>query len=167
MGESMGLLVSAVEKLNGLMLFLAGLTLIAMMLLVNADVAAAWILGQPITNVIEIVAFYLMTAIVFLPMGSAEGHDEHIKTDVLVQRLRRGVQLLLSVATGVLMAATLAALTWVSIDKAIAATRQGEMMMGTTLIEIWPSRWLLPIGFGLYAVSVLATMARELQRPRS
>lgn len=160
----MGLLVSAVEKLNGVMLFLAGLTLIAMMLLVNADVAAAWILGRPITNVIEIVAFYLMTAIVFLPMGSAESHDEHIKTDVLVQRLRRGMQILLSVATGVLMAITLAALTWVSIDKAIDATRQGEMMMGTTLIEIWPSRWLLPIGFGLYAVSVLATMARELRR---
>ena len=100
-------------------------------------------------------------------MGSAESHNEHIKTDVLMQRLRRGAQLLLSIVTGVLMAATLAALAWVSLDKALAATRQGEMMMGTTLIEIWPSRWLLPIGFGLYAVSVLATMARELQRPRS
>ncbi len=158
----MHLYMSAISRLNRIVLFMSGAILIGMMLLVTLDVASSYLLGRPIENVIEVVAFYFMVSIVFLPLGSAEFHDEHIKTDVLVQRLGRGARLVLALLTGSLTLITLVALVWVSIDKAIWATRQGEMMMGTTLIEIWPSRWILPIGFGLYLLGVIVVIAREV-----
>ncbi|MHA6346366.1 TRAP transporter small permease subunit [Roseivivax sp. CAU 1761] len=156
-------LLRAVRGANAAIMVLAGLILVAMMLLVTADIAASWLFGRPIVNVIEIVAFYLMVGIVFLPLGSTELAGEHIKTDVLVRTLPQLLQTALSLLTGLATVAVLVLLTHVSIDKALAATERREMMMGTTLIQIWPSRWLLPTGFGLYLVSVLVVLWRDLR----
>lgn len=144
-----------VRGLNFVIMVIAGLALVSMMLLVSADVFAATVFGKPLQNVIEIVAFYMMVAIVFLPLGSTELRDDHIKTDILTQKLPRKAWLTSQVIVGVIGLCVLTTLTYVSFGKAIDATRRGEMMMGTTMIQIWPSRWIVFIGFAFFVICLL------------
>ena len=150
--------------LNTVILGISGLVLLAMMLLVAADVAAATVFGTPIQNVIEIVAYYMMVGIVFLPLGSTELRGDHIKTDIFTQILPRKPWLASQVVVGLAGTAMLGVLTYVSFDKALQATKRGEMMMGTTMIDIWPSRWILFAGFALFLIClVFATIALFFQ----
>ncbi|WP_166434108.1 TRAP transporter small permease subunit [Roseovarius spongiae] len=143
---------------------ISGLVLLGMMLLVSADVASATILGRPIQNVIEIVAFYMMVGIVFLPLGSTELRDDHIKTDILMQKLPKRANMACQGLVGLVGIAMLSVLTYVSFDKAVQATQRGEMMMGTTMIQIWPSRWILFAGFLFFLICVLVGTLRLIRQ---
>ncbi len=148
--------------LNAAIMVISGLVLLAMMLLVSADVFAATFFGQPIQNVIEIVAFYMMVGIVFLPLGSTELRDEHIKTDIFTQTLPRKLRLVTQVIVGLIGIGMLSVLTYVSFGKAMQATIRGELMMGTTMIDIWPSRWILLTGFAFFLICLVFTTLRSL-----
>lgn len=148
--------------LNTAIMVISGLVLLAMMLLVSADVFAATFLGRPLQNVIEIVAYYMMVGIVFLPLGSAELRDEHIKTDILTQILPRKLWLITQTLVGLAGAGMLSVLLYVSFDKAMQATKRGEIMMGTTMIDIWPSRWIVVFGVGFFLVCLVFATARQL-----
>lgn len=152
--------------LNTAIMVISGLVLLSMMFLIAADVFAATILGKPIQNVIEIVAYYLMVGIVFLPLGSAELRDEHIKTDIFTQILPRKLWLVTQTLVGLAGAGMVGVLTYVSFDKALQATLRGEIMMGTTMIDIWPSRWILFAGFTFFLIClVFATLRQLIQHP--
>ncbi|MCZ4351016.1 TRAP transporter small permease [Roseovarius aestuarii] len=148
-------------------MIVSGAVLLAMMLLVSADVVAATVFGKPIQNVIEIVAFYMMVGIVFLPLGSTELRDDHIKTDILTQKLPRKPWLVSQALVGLAGSAILIVMTYVSFGKAIQATKRGEMMMGTTMIDIWPSRWILFTGVALFLLCLIyATLRQLFQAPK-
>jgi len=162
-------MISAVSRLlrglNTVIMVISGLVLLAMMLLVSADVFASTVFGTPIRNVIEIVAYYMMVGIVFLPFGSTELRDDHIKTDIFTQMLPRKPWLASQLIVGLAGAAMLGVLTYVSFDKAMQATMRGEMMMGTTMIDIWPSRWILFAGFAFFLICLVFTTIRQLCQP--
>ncbi|MHA7851932.1 TRAP transporter small permease [Roseovarius sp.] len=160
----MTVLFRLIRGLNIVIMAISGLVLLSMMLIVTSDVLFTTFLGKPIQNVIEIVAFYMMVGIVFLPLGSAELRDDHIKTDILTQKLPRKLWLVSQVLVGVISILILSLLTYVSFGKAIEATRRGEVMMGTTLIQIWPSRWILLLGFGFFIICVLYMTLRLLSK---
>ncbi|MEI4261548.1 TRAP transporter small permease subunit [Roseovarius sp. D0-M9] len=141
---------------------ISGLVLLLMMFLVSADVFAATFLGKPLQNVIEIVAYYMMVGIVFLPLGSAELRDEHIKTDIFTQILPRKLWLVTQTLVGLAGAGMLGLLLYVSFDKAVQATTRGEMMMGTTMIDIWPSRWIVVFGIAFFLICLIFATARQL-----
>lgn len=153
-----------IRGLNAAIMAISGLVLLSMMLLVSADVFAATVFGKPIQNVIEIVAFYMMVGIVFLPLGSTELRDEHIKTDIFTQTLPRRPWVVTQTLVGLVGFAMLSALTYVSFEKAVQATNRGEMMMGTTMIEIWPSRWILVAGFAFFLICLVFRTARQLSK---
>lgn len=158
---------SILRGLSVAIMAISGLVLIAMMLLVSADVVAATFLGGPIQNVIEIVAYYMMVGIVFLPLGSTELRDDHIKTDILMQKLPRRARLICQALVGLAGVAMLGVLAYVSFGKAMQATQRGEMMMGTTMIQIWPSRWILLIGIAFFLICVIFGTLRLIAQAAS
>lgn len=126
-----------------------------MMVGVSVDVFMKYVFGQPIENMLETVSYYLMVAIVFLPMASVESEHGHISADLVVQALpkrARNYLYLLTTLVGVLIVGLFAYQT--AID-AIESTQKREIQMGTQLIYIWPSRWFLPLGFTLLGLAML------------
>lgn len=130
--------------------------LIFMTLLVTIDVVWDIVFNQPIHNVVEIVSVYFMVALVFFPMGEVEQKDEHIGADVLVQYLGEKHQAILKIVTYSISLAFVLILFSQTLDDAIKAMHTNEKIMGSSLIVIWPSRFSLPIGFGLLALAMLA-----------
>lgn len=142
----------------------AGIAAIVMMIATAVDVFLKYIFNSPITNVAEITAYYLMVALVFLPLGSVELRHEHISADLVVQilptRLRNGLYILSSL----IAVAVVAVFIYQTTLDAIASTKKLQIQMGSDPIYIWPSKWFLPIGFTFLAICLLSnavTCARK------
>lgn len=152
-----------IEKICGFASHMASSALLAMAVLVTADVLWDLIFGRPITNTIEIVSIYLMIAIVFLPMGLVELRGEHIKADIISTLLGRKMQAALQIVVATISFIFILILVYQTSVDAIEAYQKNERIMGTSLLVIWPSRFSLPIGFSLFALAMLSNALRQLR----
>ncbi|WP_372921416.1 TRAP transporter small permease [Roseovarius sp.] len=153
-----------IVNINRIILIIGAVAATAMILVVIADVLSSYLLGRQIQNSFEIVAFYLMVALVFLPMGSVELSHEHINTDFVVQALPASVRLGLYVFSQLIGAVFVALLCYQTGLDALRSYARNEMVMGTTMLVTWPSRFFLPVGFGFLVLCLLANAAAAICR---
>lgn len=137
---------------------IAGAGVILMMLHITLDVVLKKFFVSPIPMTLETVAHYYMVLAVFLPMAYVESVDKHFRVDVAEQfmseRLKRGLDVLGSIF-GICFFSFLA---WHSWFFAMDKFSEGEMVMSSEVLVIWPTRFLVPIGAGLYAFVLFARL---------
>ncbi len=145
--------LTLLEKLAA---FACVLCVCAMMLNVTADVFGRYALGRPVPGTITIVSSYYMVALTFIPLIVAERRNAHIAVDILFVSFPSWLQRCLSALNYLLVTAVLSVLTMRSIEMALQKTGTGAVVeQGTTLIPIWQSYWLVPIGSSLMALVTL------------
>jgi TRAP-type C4-dicarboxylate transport system permease small subunit len=138
-----------------------------MMVQITADVVSRFILGHSITATIEIVSTYYMVALVFLPLAFVDRAGGHIAADVLTKPMAPRLRAATGKATDFLVLATLGLLFWFTLGEALRRTGEGEVWQsGPFLLPVWPSRWLLPLGSGMMALSVLARLLGSQPPPK-
>ncbi|GMG85111.1 hypothetical protein LNKW23_43270 [Paralimibaculum aggregatum] len=151
------------------MMLLGGLSIVLMMLNVTLDVLLKLIWNAPIQGTVEISSYYYMVAIVMLPMALVELDDEQVVVDLLFNHYPAWLQrICLTLACGA-AAGILAIMTWRTGQDAVRAFNVGEVVMGSREIIVWPSRCMLPLGFGLATVAsalrmVMALLGRPVTR---
>jgi TRAP-type C4-dicarboxylate transport system permease small subunit len=161
----MGVIGAAVGGLGRLLMVPAGIALILMMLHVNADVIGRLLLNHPIPVTIEVVSYYYMVAVIFLPLAAVERADHHIAVDILSQHFRGALRRWTLALAALASMAYFAVLAWRSGIVAVEKLRIGEYEMGAVALPTWPSRLLVPIGTAAIA-AVLLVKAIELLRGR-
>ncbi|GGY05766.1 C4-dicarboxylate ABC transporter permease [Litchfieldella qijiaojingensis] len=144
-------------------LTLSTIFLVLMALHVTLDVALRYLLGKSFPGTLEVVSFYYMVAVVFLPLAYVELKQEHISVDVLVGRFPVGVQLALYLFAGTLGLIYFGMLCHQSYLDAVQATSRMETAMANFTFYLWPSRWALPIGFAAMCLAIFANMIKALR----
>lgn len=160
----------AMDRLLGrlvkLMAMAAALAMLLMMTQVTLDVFLRWLFGRPIPGTLEIVTYFYMVAVIFLPLGLVTYSRDHIVVELFTRGLgARGLAAVTFFGNLLSLLYTLA-LTWLGAEKAIAMTLVNETWSaGIGDIVIWPSRWFIPLGcvamsayFLLHAIDDLACM---------
>ncbi|WP_417515383.1 TRAP transporter small permease [Minwuia sp.] len=145
-----------IEKLLRMLARIFGLIgmvgMFAMLLHVTLDVAGKWLLGMPLPVTIEMTAHYYMVAVVFFPLAAVELRNGHISVEIISQylkpRIRRMLVAIVSLL-GVIYFAILTARTW---HDAVNKYEIGEYLYGTVPLEIWQTRFFVPLGCGLLAI---------------
>ncbi|WP_010628933.1 TRAP transporter small permease [Halomonas sp. KM-1] len=146
-----------------LALTLAALFLLLMALHVTLDVALRYLFGKSFPGTLEVVSFYYMVAVVFLPLAYVELKREHISVDVLVGRLPASLQLILYLFACSLGLLYFGMLCYQSYLDAMRATTRMETAMANFRFYLWPSRWALPVGFGAMMLAIFANMLKALR----
>ena len=142
---------------------LAGVSLILMMLQTVADVVLRYLFNMPIEGNLEIVSYYHMVAVVFLPLGLVELRHEHINVDLFINwfsRRNRNLFYVLASAIGIFFVSML---FYRSFLDAVTATRINDVIMGSILITVWPAKWALPIGFGCLLLAIAANVVMAVR----
>ncbi|OAB55508.1 hypothetical protein AY599_25760 [Leptolyngbya valderiana BDU 20041] len=156
----LGVTEGALAALARLLLVFGTIALVLMAVHVVSDVVGRLLFNSPVYGTTEIVSFYYMVGAVCLPLAYMELRDEHITVEVVYQNLplwlRRAVFVFSALATA-LFFGLFAYQSWFDSLRAMSSR---EMVMGAALLEIWPSRFFLPISFGLL---VLAALLRALK----
>jgi TRAP-type C4-dicarboxylate transport system permease small subunit len=154
-------LTGVVGTSRGLMIVSAILVTL-MMLHIGADVAGKYFFNAPIHGTLEIVSLYYMVAIVYLPLAWGSHDGDQIKVELFLRRLPTRYLLRHDAVIDVLFAAFLGVITWQGIVDALAKTAIHEAReTAIDLLIVWPSRWMVPVGFG---VAALYHALRGIQR---
>ena len=144
---------------------LGGLCLVLMMLQIVVDVGLNRVFNSPIEGNLEVVSYYYMVGVVFLPLAMVELRHEHINVDLFILMLPKGMRVYVYVFSCVVSLVFFAVLTYRTFLDAVHATRVTEIMMGSIYVTIWPSRWTLPAGFALVFLAILVHAIRALREP--
>lgn len=140
--------------------YLGGFIVLVAMIHVAADVILKFVFASPIPGTIVWVSNYYMVAIVFLPLLSTELRNQHIAVDLwphVPPVLDRFAMRL----TWALSAAVFGLLAWNTWRDAMRKYDEGEFVLdqGGTVVT-WPGYFLLPLGFGVVTVLLLAKILR-------
>lgn len=123
------------------------------MMHVTIDVAGRVIFNCPLSGTIEIVSGYYMVAITFLPLAYISRAEGQIVVELFTRGLSTRSLWRFERIIDVVTFAYLTLVTWNTAEMAIEQTLDGEKWDSATgFIDIWPSRWALPLGFGTMAV---------------
>ena len=146
--------------------WLAWIGMLAMLLMafhVGINISYRWATGRDIEMTLEIVTYYYMVALVYLPMAFIDRAGGHINADLFSQFLPPRLVKHIDVALRILLAAFFGVLFWITVRDAIERTIDGEAVMSAFgPFDVWPSRWSVPIGFGLACIYTIVLALKQL-----
>lgn len=151
--------------------WIAAVMTVLMMLHVTADVIGRQVFHAPITGTVEIVSAYHMVAMSFLPLALITKERGHIIVELFTGWMTNRGRKLTDGLVAIVSFIYVAAFTWKAIEVAFEKTAIREAKeAGIGFVEIWPSRWVVPVGFGLMAIYLLIYLVADLreaaQRPK-
>jgi TRAP-type C4-dicarboxylate transport system permease small subunit len=158
----MSWLLQGVKKLTGSTEYIAAAVLLLMMLHVVADVAGRNLFNYPAPATTEMVAYYYMIAVVFLPLPFVELRDRSIAVDLFYNWFSPAAKRLAKAFGTLASILFFSGLTFKSWIDAWAAYDKREMVDGLYVVEIWQARFGLPIAFALTVAVLTIRFAGEL-----
>lgn len=142
----------------------AGIILGAGMIQITLDVLARYAFSSPLFGTIGIISAYHMVMMTAFPLAFLQLRNRHIRVELVNSVLSpRGIHILDRINAGI-MVAFFAGISWINAEEALHRTMIGEVWQASTgLLIVWPSRWVLTLGFLMLALASLATMLRPRQ----
>ncbi|MFV0512118.1 MAG: TRAP transporter small permease [Jhaorihella sp.] len=143
------------DRIAGLIELACVAVLIIMMLHVVADVAVKYAGFAPLFGTTEIVSYWYMPVIAFLPLAVVERSDNHIKADLIEQIVPKWFLRFTDIAAHLLSTFFFAMFATVGWEVAEEKREIGSFVMGVDAVVIWPTYYMIPIGCGCMAFAVL------------
>ncbi|OGA94872.1 MAG: hypothetical protein A3E79_09200 [Burkholderiales bacterium RIFCSPHIGHO2_12_FULL_61_11] len=160
----MRLQIRLLDNLVNAAAWIAGIATVLMTFHVTADVIGRTLLSKPITGTVEIVSAYNMAAIAFLPLALIARERGHIIVELFTGWMTLRGRTLLDAFVAIVTFVYTAVFTWKAIEIAITKTHIREAKeAGVGFVEIWPSRWVVAVGFGLMAICIFLLMVRDFR----
>lgn len=142
---------------------IAAIAMVLMMLQICADAALRTMFSSTVPGTLEIVSFYYMVSVVFLPLAYIQLHRGHVIIELFTAGLGPRTNAAIDGIVYVLATLAMGYFTMAAIEKAMAMTQLGEFVLGVILVFTWPARWLVVAGTGLmsivYAMSAIEEFA--------
>jgi C4-dicarboxylate transporter DctQ subunit len=144
---------------------LAGLAVLAIVLLITYDVAMRYLFEQPQLFVDEVASF-LELFVIFGGLAYTFRSGGHVRVDLLTGRLPGRARARLRVAGLVLGLVFLAIVMWTTAQSALTAYRYGRVS-AVMLYPLWAPMALIPLGLALLAAVMLLALAAQLRALRT
>jgi TRAP-type C4-dicarboxylate transport system permease small subunit len=143
---------------------LAGLAVLAIVVLITYDVAMRFFFEQPQLFVDEVASF-LELFVIFGGLAFTFRTGGHVRVDLVTGRLPGRARAWLRVASFTLGLVLLAIVIWTTAQSAITAYRYGRVS-AVMLYPLWAPMALIPLGLLLLAAVMLMTLGAQLRALR-
>jgi len=159
--------VDGIERLlswisNALMV-VAGIAMMLMMAHIGADIAGKYLFNTPVIATLEVVSWYYMVAVVFLPVAYIQIHGRHLQVELFTRQLSPRKLAFLEGMVAMLGCIYVGILFYLTLEQAIEQTAKGEVQDATYFdLPVWPTRWLLPAGMGTMTLVLVLQAVRHL-----
>ena len=146
-------IVSLADRLSQMLAFVGAIGVVAMMIHVCVDIIARLITGASLPATVEIVSYYYMVLVAFLPLAWVERNNGMISVELIDLMLTPTLMRIsdaVVAALGAVIYAVLAYATWIT---AIDNFETGTFVIALQhKIITWPGYFLPPVGFALAAI---------------
>ncbi|MDR5652637.1 TRAP transporter small permease subunit [Ruixingdingia sedimenti] len=148
-------MVKIAEKLTFLLGWIAGLTVVLMMIHVMVDVIGKYVFNAPLPGTAEVVAAYYMIGCVFLPLAWVEASGGSIVVEVIYEKVSPRARRVMLKLADIVSIIYYSVLGWFSWGVATHAWRINETVDGIWRITTWPAKFLLPFGFAIAVIVIV------------
>jgi TRAP-type C4-dicarboxylate transport system permease small subunit len=139
-------MLKLIRRLEWLLSGMAALALLLMMLVSLGNALGRTWFHTPIYGANEIVAQWFLPATILLSIAGAQVWKEHIDVTLAIETLHprnlKWIRAIVYVLSGILCLA----FAWYGLGEALKQT-QIEATAGITSLPVWPSYYLVPLGF--------------------
>lgn len=158
-GEARGI-VRAIGALSQAAAFVAGVVLMALMLLTAVDVAGRYFLDAPLEGVFDLTHFAVLI-MVYFGLAYCGFRDDHVTIELVYDRLPAAVRRWLDRLTNLAGSVLFAAIAWRMVVQSIDVRLFGEasQLLG---VPLFPFYWIASAGAALFA----AVLALRIFVPR-
>ena len=129
--------------------YLAGLVLVALMLLTTADVAGRYFFNSPITGVFDVTHFAVLI-MVFLGLAYCGFQGGHVAIDILYNQLSRPIAVILNRIVNLIGCILFGLIAWRSLVQS-ADVKEFNEASQLVLIPFYPFYYILAFGAALFA----------------
>lgn len=148
----------------------AMLILMAMAILINADVAGRYLFNHPIPGVLELVSDFAMPLIVFLTAAHCYRSGRLINIDLLLDRLEGARASAANLVVRLVSLAIVGIIAYSTGARALHTFARGNTQVGVFEYKLWPTHTLIFLGIlvlvTVMVVDLFATRARNFRMPR-
>lgn len=156
----------ASDQVIRVLALVAAVGLVVMMLHICIDVVLRATLSRPIPATVEIVSRYYMIAITFLPLAWVERRNGMVSVEIVDAFLPKPVIRFSDVLVALLAAAIYALLAYTSWQLAMRNYTSGTYVMAMRVpVVVWPTYFILPLGFALASIVTLMRAIRLAASP--
>ncbi|MGI9301666.1 MAG: TRAP transporter small permease subunit [Gammaproteobacteria bacterium] len=146
-------------KINAACAVLSGVALLLMMIagatdVIGANLDLAGLQARPVPAAFEFMAT-MMVVNVFLAVSLGQARRNHIRVEVIVNRLPPAARKFANILQYALSALLFALIAWFAWPAAMHSFNVGEYAPGLINFPVWPARFILAIGTSLMTVQCL------------
>lgn len=147
--------LSATERAAAM---LALASMVAIMLVVTADVVMRYAFGHPFAWAYDLIALYLMGGAFYLVLADAYRMNAHVSIDVLQHHLPAVLRRVAALASSLAGLAVFALIAWLGAERAWESFANDEVMAGTIPWPMGFSTALVPVGAGVLVLRLALTV---------
>lgn len=151
-----------IERASYFLLVLAGILTILMVLATTYGVFRRYALNSPEPYSYELSIIFLLFISV-LAISAVDRQNQHIRVDMFSNLLPRRIQnILLNIISPILGLFYAVLLTWQGWNSAWRSLELGEVSMSVWAEPLFPIKVMIPIGYGVLCLVLLARLCRGL-----
>ncbi|KRW97040.1 TRAP transporter small permease [Paracoccus sp. MKU1] len=144
------------------LLSLGSIGILALILLVFADIIARNLFSVPIPGVLEISQYWLMVTLVAIGLWWASVDQSHVEVTLLTEHLGTTSRRVAAIIVAVVSIPFLVWLAWLGFDEAMKALARSEYA-GAYRIPIWWVRFVIAAGFLALGIMIFLRTVRIVQ----
>ncbi|MDI1343663.1 MAG: TRAP transporter small permease [Pseudolabrys sp.] len=137
------------------LMVIGSVSIVLMMFVVMSDAVARGLFGASVPGAEELTSNYFMVAVTFLPLACVQREKNHIIIELFTSGLSPRTIAAIDAIVYFLCGIGALIYCYAAFGKAVAMTRADEYAVGTILVTIWPTRWMLVIGMLVLALYLL------------
>lgn len=149
-----------IDRFNITLAVIGGVLTVALMLHIVLDVTARSVLNSPLHGTLDFTQFAWMPTLVSFGLGYALLRGEHIRVNLLSAGTRETTQRVVEIIGMVATFVTVLMLINFGVEKAIDAMELDERAVGTPILPIWISRWVIVVGLIGLLLQAVAQLVR-------
>jgi C4-dicarboxylate transporter DctM subunit len=144
---------------------ISGIIVMAMMVLTTADVFLRYVFNNPLDWNFELQSL-LLVGVAYLGISYVQSQRRHVCMDVLPARLPKTNQLQLQLFGDIIFLFLMAIITWQMGIQAWNAWVTGDFVWGAVDFPLWPVKWAITLGTGLFSLRLIADILSNFRNIR-
>jgi TRAP-type transport system small permease protein len=161
----MSRVIELFERMTRGLHYVSGALIVALMLMTAANIIVRAVGGTLIPGTVELTEI-AMVAIVFLGLAYAQVREDHIRVDLLYDRMRGRVRAVVGVFAALVSFVTVLVLTWRLFDYVGVLEASGRTTSSLS-IPLFYVGYVAVAGSAIYALGVIVTAARRATVPEA
>lgn len=152
------------EKVEIVLLYIAGSLVILNMIIVSIDVFLRNIFNSPIPGVYELVGFLFASAVA-LGLPYAQAKKENISINIVTKYLPIKIQKMLAVIAYFIAIIIVAILFWENSHKAFISFQVMDYTMGLVQLPLWPAKSMLALSLFVLLIRLFVDQYLLIKNP--